>query len=108
MATPNIFDINNIKDLLGNSLIPIIKDSKCNGKDCYYIKTSKIKNLVTGNEPIEIYIEKATGLPIRILQGPISTANDTTNTIVDFDYNFNNVNDDNLKITDIEQYKIQK
>lgn len=72
------------------------------------IENFKSTILPIGEEPLGVYIEKSTGLSIRILGGTTYTTNDATNTIIDFDYNFNNVNDSDLKIPDAEQYRLQK
>ena len=108
LTMPNILEIGNIKDLLVNSLVTSINETKCNGKDCYYIKNFRSTVLPSDKEPAGIYIEKSTGLPVRILGGSISSSTDSTNTIIDFYYSFNNVSDSDFKIPNIEQYKMQE
>lgn len=108
LTMPNILEIRNIKDLLVNSLITSINETKCNGKDCYYIENFRSTVLPSDKEPVGIYIEKSTGLPVRILGGSISSSNNSTNTIIDFNYSFNNVSDSDFAIPNIEQYKPQE
>ena len=57
----------------------------------------------------EAYIEKETGLRIKAKEGTLTDVNgNVADTIVEYYYEFNNVDDSIFTEPDISQYKIQK
>lgn len=53
-----------------------------------------------------LYIDKETGLPIRLPGGTIKSNKETTDIIKEFDYKFDTVTDEDIQEPDITQYKI--
>lgn len=88
-------------NVFGSKIISTI----CNGRECYYIsELNNSQNL----EGTSVFIDKATGLPIRILQGGTKSEGNEMNTIIDFDFEFNNVKDKDIVKPDIREYKVQE
>lgn len=82
-----------------------IISTSCNGRECYYIsELNNSQNL----EGTSVFIDKETGLPIRILQGGTKSEGNEMNTIIDFDFEFNNVKDKDIVKPDIREYKVQE
>ena len=82
-----------------------ITSIKCNDKECY-----KIEGVISTQYSYDsIYIEKDTGLPVRIESGIAYTNdNEKVSSIADYFYEFNKVTDNDLKEPDISEYKIQQ
>lgn len=97
----------NIFEFIVNSVCSSIKSAECNGKECYKIQEFYSSNFLYLEGGSTMYIEKGTGLPVRIESGVISTNNGTTNTLIDYQYKFNCVTDEDLKEPDVNEYKIQ-
>ena len=88
-------------NVFGSKIISTI----CNGRECYYIsEVNNSQNL----EGTSVFIDKETGLPIRILQGGTKSEGNEMNTIIDFDFEFNNVKDKDIVKPDIREYKVQE
>lgn len=100
-----IYD-NNFKSIFLNSLVTHIESTKCNGYECYYIKNFNSPSILGSEGFTGIYIDKQTGLPIRILGGTITSINGSTDQIIDYSYEFNSVTDEDIKEPDLSQYKI--
>lgn len=93
-------DTDNLWQLFQLSLALSIKDCECNGKDCYVLSFYKSN---------EAYIDKETGLRIKAKEGTMTDENgNTTDVIVEYYYEFNNVDDNIFTEPDINQYKIQE
>lgn len=56
---------------------------------------------------IGIYMDKETGLPIRLPGGTTTSNQGTVDAIIEFDFEFNTVLEEDVKEPDIKQYKIQ-
>ncbi len=96
--------------------IPIFKDAfgkidstKCNGKECYVFSNMSGQVNHDGHK-MYAYIDKETGLPVRITGGWIGTNSPTEqreyNEIIDFYIEFNKVTDEDLLVPDIDKYKL--
>lgn len=98
--TPFLYEENFAKVFM-QAISTSIKTEECNGKDCYYFS-----NLDTFSEGV--YIDKETGLPVRAFEGTLETENgEITNIVVDYKYEFGIVTDENMKVPNEEEYKIQ-
>ena len=79
----------------------IIKNTILNGKECYLFK-----DIVYGNY---MYIEKDTGLILKMQDGYISDENNKdTPIIVEYEYKFDTVTDNDFIEPDISQYKVEE
>ena len=98
------------KSLLLMSLMAHIRSVEQNGKDCYevtYIYSSNI--LVPAEGEFALYLEKETGLTVRNKNGAIVDENgNETPIILDYEYKFGVVTDDDLVEPDISEYKVQE
>ena len=79
------------------SIFAKIKKSNYNNKECYAITNLKSPELLYDKDKNEIYIEKGTGLCLKSVMG---------NSIVEREYEFDNVEDIIFIEPDISQYKI--
>jgi len=106
----NGLETTNLKDFILISLLSRITTENCNGKECYKIDTSYSQDILySENKEATFYIDKETGLLVRILNGTeISESRDTVNTLTDYYYEFDNVTEQDLTEPDITQYKIQE
>ena len=84
----NIFKDKNIFSMALQNM----SSEKCNTKNCYIINIDDTK----------FFIEKTTGLIVRI----INSNNQETDTVVDYYYEFNSVNDNIIQKPEISNYKI--
>lgn len=100
--------MDNIGVLLKNSIFSSVRTVNCNGIECYYFSNFQTSSMAVSNVGYGTYIDKKTGLPIRISGGTISTDNYTRDLIVEFDYKFDTVTDEDVKQPDITQYEIQE
>lgn len=83
-----------------------ISSAKCNGKDCYKIENLKTSNfLYTENGYNTIYLDKETGLLVRVIIG--DSNNDSKDSIIDYSYEFNTITDENIKEPDISEYEVK-
>lgn len=88
-------------NVFGSKIISTI----CNGRECYYISNlTNSQNL----EETSVFIDKETGLPIRILQGGTKSEENEMNTIIDLSFEFDKVTDDDIVKPDIREYKVQE
>ncbi len=77
-----------------------IKSAEWKGKECYFIN---------GDWMQETYIEKETGLMLKRTDGSVTMENgDTSDIVVEFEYEFGKVMDENLIEPNREEYEIQK
>lgn len=91
-----------------NSILASIRSVKCNGVDCYYISNFQNNIIPNGQGDYGIYIDKETGLPIRILGGTVGSSREINDTIIDYYYEFNTVKDEDIQEPDIAKYRINK
>ena len=108
------FETNNIWDLLIMAICSNISSENCNGKECYRISYT----FFTGCPATPIiwqqenyrqiyYLEKETGLPIRSINNrDIKINNGSKEVILDYEYDFGNVIDEDIKEPDINEYQI--
>lgn len=90
------FQITNLKQLFEAALEYKISTENCDRKECYRVKS--IQNGI----PVIEYIEKETGLPIRLIHG----ANLKEGSIIEFECEFNKVTDDCFIEPNIAEYEI--
>ena len=91
---------NNIFNLFMQAITSSIKSIEYNGKDCYLFN-SKMAD--------ECYIEKETGLILRAKYGTeVSENGNKSGIIVEYFYEFNNVDDSIFVEPDISEYTIQE
>lgn len=98
---------------LKNLFTSNITSVKCNDKDCYkidgIISPDYLYDAISPNSTLCIYLEKETGLPVRIENGIAYTnENDKVSSITDYFYEFDKVTDKDLAEPDISEYKIQE
>jgi len=103
---PNWIDISNPIMFFTTPLFSSIKSDKCNDIDCYKITLYSINS---SHETI-LYIEKETGLMIRIIGAGTSIGVDGTryDNITDYEYKFDIVTDDDFIEPDISEYEIEE
>ena len=76
-----------------NSTYFSVISTSCNGKKCYLIK----------DKNNESYIDKETGMAVRHIE-----KNNENDLVIDYDYKFNIVTDDDIKKPDITGYIIEE
>lgn len=88
----------NLKDKIESIIFPNINSTyfsvistSCNGKKCYLIK----------DKNNESYIDKETGMAVRHIE-----KNNENDLVIDYDYKFNIVTDNDIKKSDITGYII--
>ena len=103
----NYIHTNNIGELLFMAMIYSINTEIVNNVECY-----KMNNLfIQKDSEVGFYIDKKTGLAIRIMEvanSIIDGNKQSSQIIVDYDYKFDIVTDEDLKEPDINQYQIQE
>lgn len=93
-------DTNNLWQLFTVSVATSIKKGESDGKNCYILSLGKEN---------EEYREIETGLRIKAKEGTRTDENgNVTDIIMEYHYEFNNVNDNIFTEPDISQYKIQE
>lgn len=97
----------NVKQyFLKNSILSTIKSVKCNGIDCYYISNFQNNIIPDGEQDYGIYIDKKTGLPVRVLGGTVSSNFEINDMIIDYHYEFNTVKSEDIQEPNITEYEI--
>lgn len=76
----------------------VIKSTKYNGKDCYFITNYMSPLFMNGTEKNEVYVDKETGIAIK---------NIMDNQITEKEYNFNTVDEAVFTEPDIGQYTLK-
>lgn len=107
LTSINFLRTNNIGEFLRNLLLTSFRSVKCNGIDCYYISNFNSPTLATSEGDCGIYINKETGMPVRVLGGTMHTNNEVTDGVLDYYYEYNKVTEENIKEPELEQYQIQ-
>lgn len=102
----NYLETESIKEFIINLFRSHISTVKCNDKKCYKIDNFKSPDVLYPEQGICVYIDKETGLLVRVEQGEQIGSNIFT-TVKDYTYEFNKVTDDDLKEPDINEYTVQ-
>ena len=77
-----------------------IRSVKYNNKECYFLNSPIVRNC---------YMEKDTGLILKAIDGQIEDANgNETDIIVEYNYEFGNVDESIFEEPNISEYKVQK
>ena len=102
--------VDDTKHLILMALLANIRSVEQNGKECYKVDLLYASNiLMQSEEKFALYIEKDTGLTIRNQNGAIVEENGKKIPIImDYEYKFDIVTDDDLKEPDISEYTIQE
>ena len=93
------FDSQTDFQLFFASILPQVKRTEYNGKECYKLKNFFTLKLLWGNEINEVYIEKDTGLVVK---------ENIDDVISEIEYEFDNVSDEMFIQPDSSKYKIIK
>lgn len=102
----NCIETNNIIETIKLALTSKITTEYCNGKLCYRIQISY--EPYQNSEDLILYIEKETGLLIRMHNGTRIYEDEKISGIYDYTYKFNTVTDEDVKEPNIEEYDIVK
>lgn len=81
-----------------NGISANVKSTTVNGKDCYLIK-GFMSSTASASKDIEVYVEKDTGLLLKVVDGDSTTESS---------YEFNNVDDSIFLEPDISQYTVKE
>ncbi len=95
----------NIWQLFCMSIISSVKNEQVNGKECYKISNFYPISSLLSEGKVSVYIEKETGLLTKMIN---YNSSDKTNSITEYEYEFNTVTENNFKEPNIKEYKIQK
>ena len=102
----NYFANENMSDFLMLSIFSDITEEYCNGKECYKITNlPQFLDLKSNDETV--YIEKDSGLIVRIIKDNNPDSNINIDYITDFFYEFDTVTDNEIAEPDIERYEVQ-
>lgn len=85
-----------------------VSSVKCNDKDCYKIDNFKVSGMLYPEYGMCLYIDKETGLIVRVEEGVPDNNGKAYTQVSDYKYEFNTVIDEDLKEPDISEYKVQK
>ena len=103
---PNYIKTDNAKDFILLLFKAKITSVKCNGKECYEIKNIENPDLVyTENGYATVYIDKETGLIERTIDR--NAKNEEKDRVTDYNYEFDNVTDEDIKEPDISEYEVK-
>lgn len=100
----------NFGQLILMAITSNIKSETLNGIDCYIVNGFHVANMLTSDFNVPgYYIEKETGLVIRNSDGVITKEDGTSSVvIVDREYKFDVVTDEDLVEPDISEYTIKE
>lgn len=107
MKAVNYMKLNNIFELMLNAITCPVKTTKCNGKECYYFSNWYNSNMIVSEGDSGIYIDKETGLPVRAAGGTVGSNAGIKDVIIDYEFEFDNVKDEDLKEPDVSNYRIE-
>ena len=103
----NVLKTSNFIEFIRIAFTSKIATENCNGKECYKIDYYP-SNIVTEKGNAIIYVDKETGLIVRMLSGKdVSENGEIINLISDYYYEFNNVTEEDMKEPDLTQYEIK-
>lgn len=96
-------------ELLLTSLTSTICTDTLNGKECYVISNNCNPNFLYEQNAVsmKMYIEKDTGLTIRMIQ-VVKENNEKSLKTVNYEYSFGNVTDEDMREPDILEYTVQE
>ena len=102
--------VDDTKHLILMALLANIRSVEQNEKECYKVDLLYASNiLMQREENFVLFIEKETGLTIRNQNGAMVEENGNTIPIImDYEYKFDVVTDENLAEPDVSEYKVQK
>lgn len=86
----------NTLDFIKSCLFSDIKTVECNGIEAYKFTNLYNNQPVNTNDDNCVYIDKETGLVLRASSGTVSTDNTSYNTIIELNYKFNSVTDNDI------------
>lgn len=104
----NYLETENFGEFIAGIFSSHISSVKCNDKDCFKIENFKTSDLVFPEQGICVYIDKQTGLIVRVEEGVRNNTTEFYTQVTDYKYEFNTVTDKDLKEPDISEYKIQQ
>ena len=101
--------VDDTKHLILMALLSNIRSVEQNGKECYRVDLLYASNiLMQSEENFVLFIEKETGLTIRNQNGTMVENGNKIPIIMDYEYKFDVVTDEDLKEPDISEYTIQE
>ena len=101
---PDYIDISHPVMFFGLPLFSSIQSDKCDERECYKITVNSLGD----NYDTVYYIEKETGLTIRILGHTTDTHNIKHDNITNLEYKFDMVTDEDFIEPDLSEYEIQE
>lgn len=105
----NYLETENFGEFVAGIFGSHISSVKCNDKECYKIENFRTSDLLFPEQGICVYIDKETGLIVRIEEGTRSNENGEFYTqVTDYKYEFNTVTDEDLKEPDVSEYIIEE
>lgn len=98
-------ETNSLKEFLYMIFTTRISSEMCDGKECYKIENLKNSNMLyVANSYTTVYVDKDTGLLVRGVSVKLDT--EDKDLVVDYDYEFNTITDEDIEEPDISEYKI--
>lgn len=98
-----------INDLIVNAIVTSIKTVKMDGKDCYELSSKMNTNFLYDDNTTKflIYVEKETCLTLKIVE-EVNVNGEIKQVVKDFEYQFNQVTDEEISEPDNSEYKMQE
>lgn len=98
-----------INELIMNAIVTSIKSARIDGKDCYELSSTMNSNFLydTNTTKMSIYVEKETGLTTKIVE-EVNENGEIKQVLKDFEYQFNNVTDEDIREPDNSEYKMRE
>ena len=96
------------KEMIINAIVTSIKTKKIDEKDYYMLSSKMNTNFLynTNTTKMTIYVEKDTGLTTKIVE-EVNENGEIKEISKDFEYEFNNVTDEEISEPDKSEYKMQ-
>lgn len=92
----------NAFDFIRSCLFSKIETVECNGVEVYKFTNLYTNQTINKNDDNYVYIDKETGLVLRASSGTISNDNQSYNTFIELNYEFNSVTDDDISNIDFK------
>lgn len=107
-GVPNVAGYYTVSEYIVNGVTSKIKEVEIDGKECYEVSGLYNTNFVyiNGTEDSKIYVEKETGLPLKII-AVINENVNRTEYIKTYEYEFDSVTDEEIAEPDITEYIVQ-
>jgi len=104
----NFADYTTLFEGLSNAITSKIKVEEIDGKKCYILSSLSNSNIIyeEGTTEALVYIEKDTGIPIKIVSTINKNGSDTKNTIT-YEYKFDCVTENDIEEPDISEYTLK-